>query len=116
MFAVWLSRGVSPLGAVSRFVFRPMCPIRFVPVPPVRLGLWGVSIGQGLGMGQALPGAAADCDDQVSPLPEKAQLKYPNLGSRLNDLALRVEEGEAAAQEAADGATVQRCNGKGWWQ
>ena len=49
-----------------------------------------------------------DGDDLVPLLPEKAQLKYPNLGYRLNDLVIRVEEGAASAQEAADGGTVQR--------
>ena len=57
------------------------------------------------GSPEALPRTATN---QASPLLEKAQLKYPNLGSRLNDLAVRVEEGEASAQEAADGAAVQR--------
>ena len=67
-----------------------------------------VSLSETGGSPEALPSAAAGCDDQVSPLPEKLQLKYPNLGSRLNDLVVRVEEGEASAQEAADGAAVQR--------
>ena len=42
------------------------------------------------------------------PFPEKAQLKYPRLGSRLNNLVVRVEEGETSAQEAADSAPMRR--------
>ena len=53
------------------------------------------------------PKAASNLDDRVLPLPEKAQLKYPNLGSRLNDLVVRVEKGETPAQEAAGGVTVR---------
>ena len=59
------------------------------------------------GSPEAPPGAGADRDDQVSSLPEKDQLKYPKLGSRLNNLVVRVEAGEFSAQEAADGAMVQ---------
>ena len=53
------------------------------------------------------PKAASNLDDRVLTLPEKAQLKYPNLGSRLNDLVVRVEKGETPAQETADGVTVR---------
>ena len=40
-------------------------------------------------------------DDQVLPLPEKGELKYPNLGSRLDGLVASVEAGQATAQDAA---------------
>ena len=39
--------------------------------------------------------------DQAPPIPEKAELNYPNLGSRLDQLVIRVEEGEATSQDAA---------------
>ena len=54
------------------------------------------------------PGAAADGDDNQFTIPEKAELKYPNLGSMLNQLAARVEEGEATAEDAAGDAPVHR--------
>ena len=43
----------------------------------------------------------ADGDDQAPPLPEKGELKYPNLGSRLDGLVASVEAGQATAQDAA---------------
>ena len=46
--------------------------------------------------------------EQALSVPEKAELKYPNLGSRLNDLVDRVEEGAASAQEAARETPIHR--------
>ena len=40
-------------------------------------------------------------DDQALPIPDKGELKYPNLGSRLDDLVASVEAGQTTAQEAA---------------
>ena len=40
-------------------------------------------------------------DDEAPPLPEKGELKYPNLGSRLDGLVASVEAGQATAQDAA---------------
>ena len=57
---------------------------------------------------ESLSSAARTATPQVSPVPEKAQLKYPKLGARLNDLVVRVERGETSAEEAAEGAAVQR--------
>ena len=57
----------------------------------------------------ALPGASADGgEDQVLPVPEKAELKYPNLGSRLDQLVARVEDGEFSAQGAAEDTVMHR--------
>ena len=66
-----------------------------------------------------LPGAPADGgedknkdvgqgQDQALPLPEKTELKYPNLGSRLDKLVASVEEGETTAEDAAADAAVYR--------
>ena len=46
-------------------------------------------------------GDSADGDDQALPIPDKGELNYPNLGSRLSGLVARVEAGKATAQEAA---------------
>ena len=40
-------------------------------------------------------------DDQALPIPDKGELKYPNLGSRLDGLVASVEVGQATAEEAA---------------
>ena len=63
----------------------------------------------------ALPGVSADGDedknrdmDQALPIPTKAELKYPNLGSHLDQLVTGVEEGEMSAGEAAGDAPVHR--------
>ena len=55
-----------------------------------------------------LPGASADGDGNQPAVPEKAVLKYPNLGSSLDQLVARVEEGEASAKEAAEDTPVRR--------
>ena len=54
------------------------------------------------------PGAAADGDDNQFTIPEKAELKYPNLGSMLNQMVARVEEEGATAGDAAGDAPVHR--------
>ena len=59
----------------------------------------------------ALPSVSADGDDgwdQAPPIPEKGDMKYPNLGSRLDQLVARVAEGETSAGEAAEEALVHR--------
>ena len=40
-------------------------------------------------------------DDQALPIPDRGELKYPNLGSRLDGLVDSVEAGQATAEEAA---------------
>ena len=49
--------------------------------------------------------SAAGDDDPVI-LPEKTELTYPNLGSALDQLVASVEEGQATAQDAAEGASI----------
>ena len=44
--------------------------------------------------------------DQAPAIPDKGELKYPNLGSRLDDLVASVEAGQTTAQEAAEEAAV----------
>ena len=40
-------------------------------------------------------------DDRALPIPDKGELKYPNLGSRLDGLVASVEAGQTTAEEAA---------------
>lgn len=49
--------------------------------------------------------AERDEEDQFQ-VTEKEYLKYPNLGSRLSDLVVRVEDGEASAGEAAEESAI----------
>ena len=51
-------------------------------------------------------GGDPDTDILANPLPNKEPLKYPTLGSNLNQLVVSVEEGRAKAQDAAEGAAV----------
>ena len=52
------------------------------------------------------PGVSADGDDDLEGRPVKSQLNYPNLGSGLDQLVASVEEGQATAQDAAEGASI----------
>ena len=66
-------------------------------------------------LGAALPGVSGEEDedknkdmDQALPIPDKAELNYPNLGSRLDQLVAQVEEGEMSVEDAAGDAPVHR--------
>ena len=57
----------------------------------------------------ALPGVSADGDEgQAPPIPDKAELEYPNLGSHLDQLVTSVEGGGTTAEDAAAGASMHR--------
>ena len=45
-------------------------------------------------------------NEQALPIPDKGELKYPNLGSRLDQLAAGVESGQTTPEEAAADAPV----------
>ena len=45
-------------------------------------------------------------DNQAPSLPDKGELKYPNLGSRLDELVASVEAGDTTAEQAASGAAL----------
>ena len=49
-----------------------------------------------------------DADDQALIISEKRVLKYPNLGSHLNQLLTSVELGQATAEKAAEGAAIHQ--------
>ena len=66
-----------------------------------------------------LPGTSTEGDEdeikdveqgqeQALPLPDKPELKYPNLGSRLDNLVASVEEEKTTAENAAASGTAQR--------
>ena len=55
------------------------------------------------------PGTNADVVDELAPsIPEKRGLKYPNLGSYLDQLVAQVEDGDSSAQDAAGEAPMHR--------
>ena len=55
---------------------------------------------------QTGPAATGDGEDIEITLPEKTELEYPNLGSRLDQLVARVEDGESSTRGAAEDAPV----------
>ena len=61
-----------------------------------------------ISLGVATPNVYGGGDDTLPTLPEKPELKYPNLGSNLDQLVASVEKGETSAQEAAEDAPVHR--------
>ena len=50
----------------------------------------------------ALSESQVASDETLPTLPEKTELKYPNLGSNLDQLVASVEKGETSANEAAE--------------
>ena len=63
-----------------------------------------------ISIGVMAAGVSAEGDE---PIPQKRELKYPTLGSRLNDLVVRVEEGKPLPRKPQ---SAQRCTGKGRWR
>ena len=59
-------------------------------------------------LAMVIPSASADDGDEPLPIPEKAEQKYPNLGSSLNQMVARVETRESSAEEAAKEAPVHQ--------
>ena len=51
---------------------------------------------------------AAASEDNLPTLPEKPELKYPNLGSSLDQMVASVEEGRLSAKEAAEEAPMHQ--------
>ena len=58
--------------------------------------------------GSDVNGPATASDDTLPTLPEKPELKYPNLGSNLDQLVASALEGETSAKEAAEDAPVHQ--------
>ena len=81
-----------------------------VPAPlPHDGGGLAVNAGDGIGgLDQGPQGQNNDADAQASIVLEKGILKYPNLGSHLNQLVASFETGRSTAEEAAQGATLHQ--------
>ena len=84
----------------------------FTPTPKAPVDEVGETATQLEGKREALKpgpgGEGNDADDQALLIPEKRVLKYPNLGSMLDQLVARVETGEATAEEAAADAPLHQ--------
>ena len=61
-----------------------------------------------ISLGVATPNVYGGGDDSLPTLPEKPELKYPNLGSNLDQLVASVEKGETSAKEATEDAPVHQ--------
>ena len=61
-----------------------------------------------ISLGVATPNVYGGGDDTLPTLPEKPELKYPNLGSSLDHMVSSVEEGGLSAKEAAEDAPVHQ--------
>ena len=58
--------------------------------------------------GSDVNGPTTASDDNLPTLPEKPELKYPNLGSSIDQMVASVEEGGLSAKEAAEDAPVHQ--------
>ena len=58
-------------------------------------------------LGVATPNVYGDGDDSPPTLPEKTELKYPNLGSNLDQLVASINKGKTSAKEAAEDAPAR---------
>ena len=61
-----------------------------------------------ISLGVATPNVYGGGDDSLPTLPEKPELKYPNLGSNLDQLAASALKGKTSAREAAEDAPARR--------
>ena len=61
-----------------------------------------LAISLAISLGVATPNVYGDGDDSQPTLPEKPELKYPNLGSNLDQLTASALKGKTSAKEAAE--------------
>ena len=73
------------------------------------VGILAVLTATSTGPMGTVAGVSADGNGEQFPhVPEKADLKYPNLGSILDQMVAKVEVGEVSAQDAAADVSVHR--------
>ena len=61
-----------------------------------------LAISLAISLGVATPNVYGDGEDSQPTLPEKPELKYPNLGSNLDQLVASIKKGKTSAKEAAE--------------
>ena len=87
--------------SMKRFRFLAMA-IMVALAVTVAVALPGVSADGGDDNAAPIPrSGGTSADNQAPPLPEKAELNYPNLGSHLDELVASVEARQATSREAA---------------
>ena len=90
----------------TRFRFLAMAILAALTVT-MAVALPGVSADGGEDKATPIPrGGGTNDDNQAPPIPEKAALNYPNLGSHLDQLVASVETGQATAQDAASNSSL----------
>ena len=75
---------------------------------PLALLVIAASLALSVSLATVITTAASDGDDNLSAPPEKAELHYPNLGYRLDQLVIRVESGDTSITGAAQDASVSQ--------
>ena len=87
----------------------PPAPEPTPDAPPVEVERLSMSTGGKMRAPDLVPQTAGNgSDDQVMLIPGKTALKYPNLSPHLNQLVASVEDGQATAEKAAEGAAIHQ--------
>ena len=87
----------------------PPAPEPTPDAPPVEVERLSMSTGGKMRAPDLVPQTAGNgSDDQVQFTPEKTELKYPNLGSHLNQLVTIVEAGLITPEKAAEGTSIHQ--------
>ena len=81
--------------------------IKKLPEALVIIALVTLTIILAITLGVATPNVYGDGDDSPPTLPEKTELKYPNLGSNLDQLVASINKGKTSAKEAAEDAPAR---------
>ena len=81
--------------------------IKKLPEALVIIALVTLAITLAISVGVATPNVYGDGEDSPPTLPEKTELKYPNLGSNLDQLAASALKGKTSAKEAAEDAPAR---------
>ena len=82
--------------------------IKKLPEALVITTLVTLAISLAISLGVATPNVYGDGEDSPPTLPEKPELKYPNLGSNLDQLAASALKGKTSAKGVAKDAPVHR--------
>ena len=94
-----------PMLLKTRFMFMAMAILAALAVA-LAVALPGVSADGGDKASPVPQSGGTSGDNQAPPIPEKAELNYPNLGSHLDQLVASVETGQATAQGAASNSPL----------
>ena len=82
--------------------------IKKLPGALVIATLVTLAISLAISLAVATPNVYGDGEDSQPTLPEKPELKYPNLGSNLDQLVASIKKGKTSAKEAAEDTPARR--------